>query len=850
MSSLLVHDPPVAQLPPVETAVVHLLNRRCVVVSGPAGVGKTRTLRESAERLRAAGHAVIGVRATASLATVPFGALLPLLAAADLPGPRSRTDTALALLALLRGRGDAVVIVDDAHLLDAASAGLLHQVALAGAPLAVSIRDGERAPDAIRRLQPDLAAESVVVPRLTEGETRGLLVEVLGAEVDDVLARTVHHRSGGLPLAVETLARVGRASGTLTLVRGEWVLRGPIPASGELADLLRDAVDALDDDARRAAELVALAEGLSEPQLGALAAAAGAEGAEAQGVLAVDRSGTVLLAHPLHLDALLARMPALRRRRRLTELVDRLEPVDSVVARLRHVEWRLELGRDVAAEELLGLVEVTAADAPERAERYARAAAESGGGVAARLRLAELLAHLHRADEAEQVLTEIDGFSLDDGTRVLADITRAFLLVFALARPDEGLSVLAPLGDHPMVAALRSTAHYNAGRLERAFMEASAVVERIDAPADARAHAALTRASVLVLLLDHAGFQASLPDLRARLADAEAAIPEGKESVRLLEGMDALRVRLDPLAAERIATAGYRAAMARGDDGERSQWSHQLGEAALLRGDARAAADHLRRAARGRGRWATSTVGWVRGTLVRALALAGEHEEAFRELADLRAVRVMPCLLTDVALAEAETAAAEGDLRRAGRLAEEAARARRSGAVDAWYAAMRFGRPGAATAFLKASAGCSGAGRLAQRDHARSVIARDPHALEAASARLDAAGLGWFAVEAMAHAVQAHAATDLERASLQERLRDLVAAHPSLRSPIVAAVDGPALTERESQIARLVAGGLTARAVAEALGVGVRTVETHVGHVYRKLGVRTRDELRRALHIA
>ncbi|GAB4086554.1 hypothetical protein GCM10028784_31840 [Myceligenerans cantabricum] len=51
------------------------------------------------------------------------------------------------------------------------------------------------------------------------------------------------------------------------------------------------------------------------------------------------------------------------------------------------------------------------------------------------------------------------------------------------------------------------------------------------------------------------------------------------------------------------------------------------------------------------------------------------------------------------------------------------------------------------------------------------------------------------------------------------------------------------LTERELDVARLVAQGRTNRQVAEQLYVSVRTVEVHLGRVFRKLGVRSRTEL-------
>jgi DNA-binding NarL/FixJ family response regulator len=55
--------------------------------------------------------------------------------------------------------------------------------------------------------------------------------------------------------------------------------------------------------------------------------------------------------------------------------------------------------------------------------------------------------------------------------------------------------------------------------------------------------------------------------------------------------------------------------------------------------------------------------------------------------------------------------------------------------------------------------------------------------------------------------------------------------------------DPTRLTPQELAVARLVATGLTNREVAAELVVSVKTVEYHLGHVYQKLGVRSRTEL-------
>ena len=55
------------------------------------------------------------------------------------------------------------------------------------------------------------------------------------------------------------------------------------------------------------------------------------------------------------------------------------------------------------------------------------------------------------------------------------------------------------------------------------------------------------------------------------------------------------------------------------------------------------------------------------------------------------------------------------------------------------------------------------------------------------------------------------------------------------------------LTPAEQRVAALVAEGRTNREVAAALFLGERTVETHLSHVYAKLGIRSRTELARVL---
>jgi DNA-binding NarL/FixJ family response regulator len=55
--------------------------------------------------------------------------------------------------------------------------------------------------------------------------------------------------------------------------------------------------------------------------------------------------------------------------------------------------------------------------------------------------------------------------------------------------------------------------------------------------------------------------------------------------------------------------------------------------------------------------------------------------------------------------------------------------------------------------------------------------------------------------------------------------------------------EGPRLTDRETEVLRLVAKGLTSRQVAERLVLSVRTVENHVNNTLSKLQLHSRSQL-------
>ena len=51
------------------------------------------------------------------------------------------------------------------------------------------------------------------------------------------------------------------------------------------------------------------------------------------------------------------------------------------------------------------------------------------------------------------------------------------------------------------------------------------------------------------------------------------------------------------------------------------------------------------------------------------------------------------------------------------------------------------------------------------------------------------------------------------------------------------------LSPRELDVAKLIAGGSSNRDIADVLVVSVKTVETHIQHIFRKLNVKARSEV-------
>jgi DNA-binding CsgD family transcriptional regulator len=134
------------------------------------------------------------------------------------------------------------------------------------------------------------------------------------------------------------------------------------------------------------------------------------------------------------------------------------------------------------------------------------------------------------------------------------------------------------------------------------------------------------------------------------------------------------------------------------------------------------------------------------------------------------------------------------------------------------------------------------------REHTDALRARDPERLDAVAGRYEEVGQLLVAAECLTVAAAGHTFAGHGRRAMaaQARSRRLLEQCPGAAVPTGGVDESSRLTPRELEIARLARNGLSSAAIAERLFISVRTVDTHLGRVYVKLGVRSRRELRDA----
>jgi hypothetical protein len=384
---------------------------RGIVLSGAPGVGKTRLAGDFARSLETDGWVVHHVRATEAIAAIPFGAFAHLVRGQEGTSPLDllrRTGRSLAEEA--SGRS-ILLLVDDAHLLDASSAALLHHLVMSETAFSLlTVRAGTHAPEPIPALLKDEWFGHIPLQALSEGEVGELIAAALGGRVDGHTEHALWRASDGNGLFLRELLTVGLDTAALVETNGIWRWKGALTAPPHARRAVTDRLTGLDPSLRDVVDLVALSEPLELLVLASLVTPETVDLAEHEVLIVVDQSdrrAVVRLPNALYGEVIRDGLPQLRSRQLRRRLADAIDATGSrrSLDVLRVALLRLDAGDTPPLATLLAAARTAQGRYDHGlATRLAAAALGDGGGGEAADLLAQELRVQGRYTEAEEVL--------------------------------------------------------------------------------------------------------------------------------------------------------------------------------------------------------------------------------------------------------------------------------------------------------------------------------------------------------------------------------------------------------------------------------------------------------------
>jgi DNA-binding CsgD family transcriptional regulator len=514
----------------------------CVLVTGEAGIGKTRLVTHALTRAglptytgaaRAAVAEPYGpvaqvlrqcLRSTPDLPEA-CGRLAPYLApllpeigvAAEDAGEATLVEALREAFALLGARGAVAVVLDDLQWADEATLLLLPRLAagLAEVPLLlVAVTRDEVPADThrLRRLRAELrrVCDPVELPLkpFDRDATARLAAAVVGDELDDGLVDALQERGQGIPFYVEQLAA------TLAL-DGRRAEAGGLPLPETVLDAVLLRTEALSFDARNALETAAVVgQRLEVERMPGIPQGEVFAEALAAGFLVEDGPGWLAFRHALVRDAVYQSVPWTRRRSLHARIARTLDTSPASAAE-RATHWLgagdVEHARIALAEAAAHLASVYAYR--DAAKQYERALDLSGGPEPQRFELLERLATC--AELAGDLAGSARAWrEVIDGQRGCGEVERVAEAQHAIGR----------------VLALR-------GSSERAIAAWVAAADGFSA-CGRHESAARSRLAAAAVLQTTARFAPALAAIETALAELPAAeAPELYSRARSLEGM-------------------------------------------------------------------------------------------------------------------------------------------------------------------------------------------------------------------------------------------------------------------------------------------------------------------------
>ena len=818
-----------------------------VIVVGALGSGKSHFSRAIVAELRARGGDPAVVRAAAPLTDTALGAL------------RANADPRLPSLERDAAPGDEhfVLVVDDAHALDAESLRLVGRAVYTGRVSALLSVTADPAgasdcatPEAITDLWLEGGAARYDLHPLEPRAAEQLITTFVGDDVFDTATRsTLIVRAGGSrmllrELAVEAASLVAADRDPLDPAVE------PVPGS-RLSDAFASTIAECTPELCLALALIGRLQGIALADAGRSIRAEWIDTLISRSAVHVDDSpGKRLHANPFLASEAERRLEPGRLDEALDAIARRAlaspgQPAGAPVAQIIAAAWYSSRDTVPAPAEVSDEVRcrilsraARSANARGRADlalAYVRLGMETDGCPALLIEASRAYTRLHRMPEAFSVLTKHSADELDPA--VLRRLVRWWATLVTWAPGDRsfdeieqwlaegGVSDAAALAE---IAEGRAEAACLQMEWERALEHAAVVLGTPQVSSLTRVRAAIVTGTALAELGRFDESAKAFATVEYANRDAVTGRPRSTIAELAAIAFETIAMMLSGTIRPSLLARLRRAALAAAERDDRGALTLATIVAGQLHGllgqDMRRAELELAAALRRFDR--VEFAAWrpiVASFRAVALARRGRIEEAlevFRgsedaTMADKRLFRFsrQAC--------EAEILGAAGEF--------EAAAAAATAAVAERGVDGEPGRPSMIDEERMARLSGAGAIDQGQRDAAPDAE-RAERAVTPAAAPAPVAGRSGFGGDAAATAA---------------RLAGLGTAPASTVWPLPAGQEPVELTERETEVALLVANHLSNKEIAQRLFLSVRTVESHVYTARGKLGARTRRELGR-----
>ncbi|QHK22490.1 helix-turn-helix transcriptional regulator [Pseudarthrobacter psychrotolerans] len=330
-------------------------------MAGP-GIGKSTLTEAITERL-AQEMIIVQIHGSSSLSGVPFGVLAPYtaeLTAEDSVSPVAVLRSVWRYFEKLKAGRDTplLLMMDDAHHLDEATAGIVADMISAGwATVLAAGRPRPGLPQPLAQLWYDGLADRVDLRPMNREQIEEVLSHALDGTVPSGTIDTIWSASGGNPRILDALLHDAAERGQLAKRNGIWMLLGPLPADGPrltevvVKDMLRRS-----PEEQEVLKLVALAGPVSRKVIEDIFGAELVRTLLDQQMM-VEGSGIpadLRIWNSVFGEALRTSISVSRSLQLLEKIQDQLgtAPAGSE-GRMRAVEWSLECGLKVSDPELL-----------------------------------------------------------------------------------------------------------------------------------------------------------------------------------------------------------------------------------------------------------------------------------------------------------------------------------------------------------------------------------------------------------------------------------------------------------------------------------------------------------------